>query len=131
RAQTEDAHACLARLQPRGFQGLPVDHEPSANHERAEAGGDDRACASNPEPWAALEARDLAIRDDIAEVRGDLHPERDGQPDRVEVAELVEHAAEAGRPRDSDRRTEREGSPDPDEDRVLCGMAFEMRHRPQ
>jgi hypothetical protein len=49
---------------------LTVDDKATTDHERAKTGGDDRARTSDPEPGTALHARHLAVRDDVAEVRG-------------------------------------------------------------
>src|SRR6266511_4299970 len=46
--------------------------------EDAEPGSNDRSGASETEAWTSFDPRDLAIRDDVAEVRRELHPERDG-----------------------------------------------------
>jgi hypothetical protein len=119
RAEPENANACLARLEAGGLERLPVDDEAAANHERAEARCDDCSRASHAETRPSFKARHLAIRDDVAEVRCELHPERHGEPDRVDVAQLVEHVFEARRPRDSDHGAEREGSADCDEQRML------------
>src|SRR5690242_14727703 len=86
---------------------------------------------SDAEARPALDSRNLAVRDDVAEVRRYFHPEGDRQPDRVEVTQLVQDAPEARRPGDSDRRTECERRPDPDEDRVLRRVTIEVRRRPQ
>src|SRR5437588_232779 len=76
---------------------------------------------------AALGAGDLAIGDHVAEIGRDLHPERDGQPDRVDVVQNMEDTREPGRPGDPDRSAEREARTDQDEQSVLGGVAFEMR----
>src|SRR4029077_1107605 len=103
--------------------------EAPADHERTETGGYHRSGTSEPEPGPALDTRHLAIRDDVPEVRSELHPERDRQPDRVEMPELVQHALEPSGPGDAHGRAERQCCADPDEEGVLSRMPVQMRKR--
>src|SRR5437588_4863447 len=106
---------------------MTVDDEAAPDDEHPESGRDDRSGSPDAEARAALGPGDLAIRDHVAEIGRDLHPERDGQPDRVDVVQLMEDTREPGGPGDPDRSAEREASTDQDEQSVLRGMALEMR----
>ena len=53
-AETEDTRPRLARIQTGCLEGLPVDDEAAADHERAEAGGDNRTRAPEAKPGPAL-----------------------------------------------------------------------------
>jgi hypothetical protein len=53
RPEVEDAPVPGAGRGPL-LESLPVDHEATADHEHAEAGGDDRPRASEPKPGTAL-----------------------------------------------------------------------------
>src|SRR6266545_725129 len=77
-SQTEDAYSRRPRLQTGGFERVAIDDEAAADDEDAEPGSNDRSGASETEAWTSFDPRDLAIRDDVAEVRRELHPERDG-----------------------------------------------------
>ena len=131
RTEPEHAHARLPRRNACALERVTVDDEAAADDEHAESRGDDRACTSEPDLGSAFDARDLAVRDDVTEIRGDLHAERDRKPDPVHVIADVEDALEAGRPRDADQRGPGEHRADPDQDRVLQGVPLQMRQRPE
>src|SRR6266540_5489217 len=86
RAEPEHADARFTRLEPRVLERVTVDDEAATNNECPETRGDDCAGTPEPEPRTALDARDLAVGDDVAEVRSDLHAEGDRQPDRIHTA---------------------------------------------
>src|SRR5438067_1904439 len=127
RTEPEHPDAGLPRIEACVLERVPVDEESAANDEDAEAGRDDRARATDPETWAALDARNFAIRDDVAQVSRDFHPEGDGKPDRVDVVQVVQDLMEAGRPGDAHDRAECQRSADADQQQVLAGIALEMR----
>ena len=131
RAEAEDTRPCLTRIKAGCLESLAVDHEATADHERAKAGGDDRPRASEPEPGTTLHTRNLAVRDDVAEVRRELHAECDRQPDRVEVAQFVQHVAESGSPGNAHKGSERQRTADATEQSMLGRMPIQMWQRPQ
>jgi hypothetical protein len=110
---------------------VTVDYKATTDHERAKTGGDDRARASEPKPGPPLQARHLAVRDDVAEVRRELHAECDRQPDRIDVPQFVEHVAESGSPGNTHERSERQHAADADEQGMLRGPPIQMWQRPK
>ena len=79
-----------------------------------------------PETRSALDPSNLPVRDDVAEVRGDLHAERHRQPDRIELVQLVEDDLEPRGPRNPDHGPQCQAGTEQDEERVLCGVALQM-----
>jgi hypothetical protein len=130
-AEAEDTRPCLTRIEAGCLESLAVDHEATADHERALAGGDVRPRASKPEPGTALDTRHFAVRDDVAEIRCELHAECDRQPDWVEVPQFVQHVAESGSPGNAHNGPERQSTADPDEQSMLSRMPIQMWQRPQ
>jgi hypothetical protein len=128
-AEPEHAHSCLPGVEAGRLERLPVDDEAPTDHECAEAGGNDRTGPAKPEPWTAVGPRQFAVRDDIAEVGRNLHPESDREPHRINVVQLVDHGSETGGPRDPDGRTERERAAHPHEECVLGRVPLEVRRR--
>jgi hypothetical protein len=129
--EPEHADACLTRIEAGILERMPVDGEPAANDEDAEAGRHDRAGAPKAKTRPTLCARQLAVRDDVAEVRGELHRERDRQPVGVRGTELAQDRAEAGRPGDTGHRSQGEARTEEHEQRMLRRVALQMGGRPQ
>ena len=128
-AEPQYTDARLARVEPGILERVAIYDEAAADDEDSEAGRDDRPRPSEPEPRAALRARNLAVGDDVAEIGGHLHTERDRQPDRVDALQLVQHRLEARGPGDADGRAEGEPGADQDEQGVLGRVPLEMRRR--
>src|SRR5437667_234579 len=124
--EPEDTRPRLARIQTGCLERLPVDDKSPADHERTESGCDHRSRTPEPEPGTALQPRHLAVRDDVAEVRRKLHPERDRQPDRIEMTQLVEDPLEASGPGDARRSAEGQCRAEPDQQRMLGRLPVEM-----
>ena len=121
----------MTRIEAGCLERLPVNHEAPADDERAKARCDDRPRASEPEPGTALYARHLAVRNDVAEVRSELHPECDRQPDRVEVPQFVQDVVESSGPGNPNKSSERQRTADPDQQSVLGRVPIQMWQRPK
>ena len=119
RAQPEDADPRLARRKTCAFERETVDDEAASNHEHAEARSDDGTCTAHAHLRPAFDTGNLAIRDDVTEVGGDLHPERRRQPDPVDAGADVDDLLESRGPRNADQRSERKRGTDSDQQEVL------------
>jgi hypothetical protein len=131
KAEPEHTDAGLLRLQSSGLERMPVDDEAASNDESAEAGRDDRSCSREPEARPALDSGDLAIGDDVPEVGCELHPERDRQPDRIEVLQLAENALEPRSPGNADDCAQSQDCAERDQERVLGRIPVEVRRGSQ
>src|SRR5262249_30516072 len=129
RTETEHANTRFARLEACVLERVAVDDEAAANDEHAEAGGDDRTGMTDTEARSALRPGDLAVGDDVAEVRSDFHPEGDRKPDRIGVAELIQNAMKARSPGNADHGRQREAGAEEHEQRLLRRIALKVRGR--
>src|SRR5438105_2507238 len=75
RAEAEHAHARFAVGDSRELERMQVEREAAAGDERPEAGRDRSCGPSVTHLRAFVDARDLPVTDDVAEVRDDLGTE--------------------------------------------------------
>ena len=81
--------------------------------------GDDRAHRqAEREQRAAVDARDVANREDVAEIGNDLAAEADGEPGRDDVLHGVDEPAVAGHVGEPHRRRQRERAGDEQDQEV-------------
>ena len=120
RAEPEHPHARLLGRDAEILEGLDVHCEPAARDEHPEPGGDDRSRPQSTELDAAAHVSDLAVRERVADVRGDRarHGERDPVP--VRVPEMRRDGAVPRRAGDEDRGDQRDrGGEDHEHDDVV------------
>ena len=126
-AEPEHAHARLTVGDPGLPECVQVDGEAAACDERAEAGRDGGDRRSRRDPRPALDARHLAVAEDVADVGDRLRRERHGEPFRANVVQPLGDLAEARRRGDDAQRRERDGRrPDHEQTRV-GGRALQVR----
>ena len=125
-AQTEHAHACLAVGDAGLTERVQVDREPALRHEGAETGGDRGESVARRHVGAALDAGDLAVAEHVPDIRDDLGAQRDEEPDRLHVPEPGGDVPEAGRPRDSGERCERDRRAPGHEHERLCACPLHL-----
>jgi len=104
RAETQDADSNGLIAQSRLLEGVNVDGKAAARHERTEPrrhGCDDVA---SPEVAIFFDPRDLAVGEDVPDVRERLRAECRRKPDRVDRPEARRDVVEAGHPGDGEER---------------------------
>ena len=88
RAEPEYPHARLIARNAEILERLEVDRESAARSEHPEAGRDDRAGPQSAEPDAAADVGDLAVRECVADVRGQGSGNCEGNPVPVRVPDV-------------------------------------------
>jgi hypothetical protein len=131
RAKAHDAHARFALRDAGPAQGDDVGREPTVGDEDAEAGEDDCRQLHYAELRPALDARDLPVREHVAEVGHNLAEEREANPEGPGMPEPVQDVAEARGPGDTDGRSDSENDPEGDEEDDLPRRVVEVAPWPK